>query len=275
MNDPAVDKPWNLAARWSAWREARAVRRRPIAPDLWRRTLNRYPFLRRRDPADEQRLQRLCSLFLDRKEFSAVGRVRLGNDVVVAVAAQACLPALRLGLAVYDGFVGIVLHEDAVVVRRETRDDIGVVHDEEQVLAGEAMDGGPLMLSWRDVRQAGRSAHLGYNVAIHEFAHVMDMRHGLSTDQPVLPPGVAVRPWVDTLARSFERFVQAVDREEETLLDPYGAQAPEEYFAVASEAFFVAPQRLLQADPTLYALLKSWYRQDPALETPPPRPPED
>ncbi|MFY7857750.1 MAG: zinc-dependent peptidase [Rubrivivax sp.] len=266
---------WQWSARWALWREDRAVRRRPIAPDLWRRTLNRYPFLRRRDPADEQRLQRMCSLFLDRKEFSAVGRVRLGNDVVVAVAAQACLPALRLGLSVYDGFVGIVLHEDAVLVRRETRDEAGVVHDEEQVLAGEAMDGGPLMLSWRDVRQAGQSARVGYNVAIHEFAHVMDMRHGLSGDEPALPAGLSVRHWVSTLARAYESHAEAVDRDEETLLDPYGAQAPEEFFAVASEAFFVAPQRLLQTDAALYELLKGWYRQDPAVEMPPPRPFEE
>jgi Mlc titration factor MtfA (ptsG expression regulator) len=55
-------------------------------------------------------LRRLTSLFLDRKEFTAVPPVRLTNDVVVAVAAQACLPVLHLGLQRYDGFVGIVLH---------------------------------------------------------------------------------------------------------------------------------------------------------------------
>jgi len=43
------------------------------------------------------------------------------------------------------------------------------------------MEGGPLMLSWQDVRAAGRSASLGYNVVIHEFAHVLDMADGLAT----------------------------------------------------------------------------------------------
>ena len=40
------------------------------------------------------------------------------------------------------------------------------------------MDGGPLMLSWQDVADAGSSAEWGYNVVIHEFAHVIDQRDG-------------------------------------------------------------------------------------------------
>ena len=69
--------------RWRELREARAIARRPVPDDLWRRTLNRYPFLRRRDPGDEILLRRLVSLFLDRKEFSAAGRIRLTNALHV------------------------------------------------------------------------------------------------------------------------------------------------------------------------------------------------
>ena len=76
--------------------------------------------------------------------------------MAVAIAAQACLPVLRLGLRPYDGFVGIVVHPDEVQVRREFVDDDGVVHEYDDVLAGEAMEGGPVMLSWRDVSGARR-----------------------------------------------------------------------------------------------------------------------
>src|SRR4051812_5611401 len=133
-----------MLQRWRAWREAAAVARRPIADDLWKRTLVRYPFLRRRDPADVAELRRLTSLFLDRKEFDARPGVRLTNDVVVAVAAQACLPVLRLGLGAYDGFVGIVLHPDQVVARRTAADDDGIVHEYDELLVGEAMERGPV-----------------------------------------------------------------------------------------------------------------------------------
>lgn len=252
--------------RWNAWRERRAVARRPIDDGLWRRTLARYPFLRRRDPNDEQELRRLTSLFLDRKEFDVRGDLRLSNHMVVAVAAQACLPVLRLGLEPYADFVGIVLHADAVVARREVHDDDGLVHEYDEVLSGEAMQGGPLMLSWRDVRGAGQTAEAAYNVVIHEFAHVIDMAWGLSGEQPRLPPAIARAQWRQALAEGLAGLRAAHDRGEETLLDPYGAEAPEEFFAVASEGFFVTASRMRDAHPVLYALLAMLYRQDPAAE---------
>jgi len=257
----------SLRARWSARRDAAAVARRPIPDDLWKRTLVRYPFLRRGSVTDAAELRRLTSLFLDRKEFTALGGQRLTNDVVVAIAAQACLPVLRLGLARYDRFVGIVVHPDQVVARREVSDEDGVVHEYEELVSGEAMEGGPVMLSWRDVRGSGQSAAVGYNVVIHEFAHVLDMADGFADGVPLLPPELPLREWLATLENEYGRFVQRVEAGEDTALDPYGAQSPEEFFAVASEAFFTAPEIMKGEHPALYAMFALFYRQDPAAES--------
>jgi len=43
----------------------------------------------------------------------------------------------------------------------------------------------------------------------------------------------------------------------------YGAQSVDEFFAVASEVFFVAPADLRVEHPALYELLAGYYRQDP------------
>ncbi|MEN9627559.1 MAG: hypothetical protein RJA10_786 [Pseudomonadota bacterium] len=253
-----------LGRWWQGRREEAALRRRPIADDLWKRTLIRYPFLRAESAPGAPALRRMTSLFLDRKEFSAVPPVRLTNDVVVAVAAQACLPVLHLGLARYDGFVGIVLHPDQVVAPRQHLDEFGVMHEYEQTLAGEVVEGGPVMLSWRDVRGSGRTAHEGYNVVIHEFAHVLDMADGLSDGIPPLPPDWPRAEWAAVLEQEYGSFVDRVNADEVTALDPYGAEGPDEFFAVASEAFFVSPLRLLGEHPALYALLARFYRTDPA-----------
>ena len=137
-----------MLGRWlHGWRERRedaALRRRAIPDDLWKRTLIRYPFLQRRDAAAAAELRRLTSLFLDRKEFSTAGGLRLTDAMVVAIAAQAVLPVLRLGLHRYDSFVGVVVHEDQVVARREVADEDGIVHEYDELLAGEAMQGGPI-----------------------------------------------------------------------------------------------------------------------------------
>ena len=70
--------------------------------------------------------------------------------------------------------------------------------------------------------------------------------------------------WLNALADEYEAFAEAVDAGEATFLDPYGAEALEEFFAVASEAFFVAPKELEAEHPPVYELLKTFFRQDPA-----------
>jgi MtfA peptidase len=263
-----------LERLWRGWRSARdeaAVRRRAIPDDLWKRTLVRYPFLQRRDPADAAELRRLTSLFLDRKEFHCTGGLKPSNALVVAIAAQAALPVLRLGLERYDGFVGLIVHPEPVVARRSHADDDGVVHEYDESLAGEAMEGGPVMLVWPDVRRAGHSAATGYNVVIHEFAHVLDMADGVADGLPLLPPTIGHAEWCRTLETEYDSLVQAVEAEQPTVLDPYGAVAPEEFFAVASESFFVDPLRLRAEHEELYRLLGRFYGQDPAEDTPPRR----
>ena len=261
---------------WKAWqarRERASVQRRAIPDDLWKRTLVRYPFLQRRDPADAAELRRLTSLFLDRKEFTCAGGLRLTDAMAVAIAAQAALPVLRLGLAAYDGFVGIVIHPDAVVASRTQQDEDGVVHEYDETLAGEAMEGGPVMLSWPDVRRAGHSAAQGYNVVIHEFAHVLDMAGGWSADDrlPLLPATLPAAEWTGTLKRDFESFVRRVEAGDTTALDAYGATSKQEFFAVASECFFVNPAAMQAEHAALYGLFTRLYGQNPTAERPPPR----
>jgi hypothetical protein len=253
-----------LLQRLARGREQRALARRAIPEPLWQLTLSRLPFLAMLGRADLAELRRLSCLFLDRKEFSGAHGLQVSDEMAVAIAAQACLPVLRFGLAPYEGFVGIVVQPDEVIVRREVTDDDGIVHAYDDVLAGEAMEGGPVMLSWHDVGQAGESSAWGYNVVIHEFAHVLDMGDGVADGVPPMPDAAARRGWVQTLQREFEAFAALVDAGADTLLDPYAAEAPEEYFAVASEAFFVAPEDLRRERPQTYALLAGYYRQDPA-----------
>ncbi|MFT3955395.1 MAG: zinc-dependent peptidase [Piscinibacter sp.] len=249
---------------WRQWRSARTLERRAIPDPLWQLTLARYPFIAGRSEEDRQRLRELSTLFLADKEFAGMQGLAVDDGMAVAIAAQACLPILRLGLAHYDGFKGIVVHPDVVVARREVMDEDGVVHHYDEELSGEAMEGGPVMLSWRDVADAGDSAAWGYNVVVHEFAHVLDMRDGAADGVPLLPDRAARERWLAVLEPEWQDFCERVDAGEDTLIDPYGAEAIDEFFAVSSEVFFVDPSALRAGHPELYALLAGYYRQDPA-----------
>ncbi|NRF69743.1 zinc-dependent peptidase [Aquincola sp. S2] len=254
-------------ARWRSHREARALERRAIPDALWELTVVRLPFLAARPAEDLQRLRQLASLFLDQKEFIGGGDLVVDDAMAVCIAAQACLPVLRFGLEPYRGFVGIVVHPDEVVARREVTDDDGVVHAYDEVLSGEAMEGGPVMLSWHDVHEAGNTAEWSYNVVIHEFAHVLDMGDGEADGVPPLPTVAEREAWAALIDADYERFCERVDAGEETVLDPYGAEGVDEYFAVASEAFFVNPKAMRAEHPELYGMLARYFDQDPASYT--------
>jgi Mlc titration factor MtfA (ptsG expression regulator) len=240
-----------IARWWRQQREARAVERRAIGDALWTSTLAALPFIAVRPAEQQQRLRRLCSLFLDRKEFTGAQGFVVTDEIALAVAAQACLPVLELGLDRYDAFVGIVMHCEAVVAPREVMDEHGVVHAYDEELSGEAMQGGPLMLAWSDVLVDAEESPTAYNVVIHEFAHVLAMRDGAL--------------WLGALMPEYDRYCERVVCGYETVIDTYAAEAPDEFFAVGSESFFVTPRELKEEQPVLYRLLASYYRQDPSL----------
>lgn len=253
-----------IARWWRRRRDARTLRKRAIPPALWQATLARYPFLAALEPDAQARLRELATLFLAEKEFTTTGGLVLSDEIAVSVAAQACLPVLELGLAPYAGFVGLVVHPDEVVARREQVDEHGIVHQYDEVLTGEAMEGGPVMLSWRDVAEAGATAEQGYNVVIHEFIHVLDMVDGRADGIPPLPGPAALRHWQQVMEAAYDRFCRALEAGREPFLDPYGAEAIEEFFPVSAEAFFVAPLALRDEQPALYDLFRDYFRQDPA-----------
>ena len=134
--------------------------------------------------------------------------------------------------------------------------------------SGEAWEGGPLLISWRDVQMAGD----GYNVVIHEFAHKLDMRNGPPDGVPPLPPEIPRKQWEETLFAAYDDFCLRVEQAEhagkETRLDPYAAENEAEFFAVMSEVFFETPALLEAEYPAFYALLRVFYRQNPAAAGP-------
>jgi Mlc titration factor MtfA (ptsG expression regulator) len=244
------------------------LRRRRAAPAipeaLWCATLDRFAFLAALPAPDQARLRDLAARFLAGKEFHGAHGFEITDEVALAIAAQAVLPVLNLGLHWYDDFVGIVVHADEVVARRTLTDEHGVVHHYDEVLAGEAMEGGPVMVNWRDVGGAGATAEAGYNVVIHEFIHKIDMRDGEPDGCPPLPSRGMRQAWLGVMQAEYAGFREkAIIAErfggEPTWLDPYGATAIDEFFAVACEAYFVNRERFAREFAPLLSLFDGFF----------------
>jgi MtfA peptidase len=241
-------------------------RPKAIPEALWQATLRRYPFVARRPAAELLQLRGLIGQFLKRKEFTGAHGLAVTDEMAVAIAAQACLPVLHLGLSWYDDFTGIVVHPGAMLARRQTTDHVGVVHQYKEALLGEAMQGGPVTLSWQDVAASGDFAERGHNVVIHEFIHKIDMCDGLADGCPPLPSRAGHAAWRNTMQAAYNAFCEQVAMAERfgapaPWLDAYGATAPAEFFAVACEAYFVNRERFTVDFAALTALFDRFFKQ--------------
>src|SRR5262249_629767 len=139
----------------------------------------------------------------------------------------------------YEELMSVLLYPEEFVVNRATEDDTGIVTESEDVLSGESQDTSRVVLSWRDIREPLADGEI-CNVVLHEFAHYPDNSlDGAFTD--VEDRNEALKAWHDVLASEFDAHCEAVEAEEDTLIDPGGAEDPAEFFAYATEVFFEAP----------------------------------
>ncbi|MFN0313892.1 MAG: zinc-dependent peptidase [Burkholderiales bacterium] len=246
------------------WRHGRALARAKervqIDEALWFDTLTRFHFLEALAPGERARLRELVQLFLDQKEFATAHELPMTQNMRLSVACQACMLILNLGIEYYRGWSGIVLYPAQFRPRHTYMDPMGIMHQGEEVLSGEAWPGGPVILSWEDVEQGSRD---GVNVVIHEFAHKLDMLNGAANGHPPLHPGMKQGVWANVFTQAYEDFCRWVDSGRYTPIDPYASEAPAEFFAVFSEAFFETPDIVKDIYPALYEQMSLFYRQDP------------
>ncbi len=275
---------------WSRLRAAFGSTPASIPEPLWQAILAQLPFLDRLSLVDKARLKIMCERLLDRKPMSGMRGFEVSDEIAVLVAAQACLLVLNLDLGLYDDMSAILIFPDAFGVRQRQIDEAGVVHEWDEELAGEAVEqGGAVVLSWPDMAPMPEVAE-SHNLVIHEFAHKIDMSRGAANGCPPFLPGLhdpaLLNDWPAVFSAAYDDFCARVDRMEAALpldfdpdlpthadwydelaaelpLDPYASRDPAEFFAVASEAFFVAPRPLADGYPQIYRKLAAYYRQNP------------
>ncbi|MCU0834533.1 MAG: zinc-dependent peptidase [Chromatiaceae bacterium] len=250
------------------WRRQILERERArVDAATWERLFARLPLLAGLSEGESRELRDLALLFLRDKTLEEARGLRLDADRRLAIALQACLPVLHLGLDWYRGWYAVIVYPEEFVPEREWVDEDGLVWVEEEAKSGEAWERGPVILSWADVEAGG--VRDGYNVVVHELAHKLDMLDGAANGHPPLHAGMSDADWARVFTSAYEDMVERTDRGEETPIDPYAAESPAEFFAVMSEAFFELPHLLAAEYPEVYDQLRAFYRQDPAARLAP------
>jgi len=246
------------------WRAQRVLQAQALPESLWREAWDALPFLAMYSDDERARLREKVVLFLDAKSIVGANGHEVTPVQRVVIALQACALVLNLDFALYDGWENVIVYPGEFVPNWEWEDEAGVVHRNSDPMAGEAMEGGPVVLSWADTEASRDYRESGMNLAIHEFAHKIDMGNGDANGRPPLPAGMSPDLWTKTLTSAFDDFCGRVDRGEFTAIDPYAAESPGEFFAVLSEVFFAAPALLREEYRAVYQQFAQFFRQDPA-----------
>ncbi|EGV18214.1 M90 family metallopeptidase [Thiocapsa marina] len=247
----------------TGWWQSRVLERERarVDPRDWEHVRDALPLLDDLTEEESGRLADLALLFLRDKRLDPAQGLALTDRMRLAIALQASLPVLGLGLDWYRGWYAVIVYPEEFVPEREVMGDDGVVWTEQEAKSGEAWEQGPIILSWADV-EAGMERD-GYNVVIHEMAHKLDMRDGAANGCPPLHAGMSPKAWAEAFSAAYEDLCRRVDADEDTPIDPYATESPAEFFAVLSEGFFELPDLVHSEYPAVYEQLRLFYRQDP------------
>ncbi len=232
-------------------------------PPAWAKTLDAIPHVPAFAGHARKRHQDLTQIFLAEKTFEGCGGLELTDAMRVTIAGLATLLILGMDDDIFDNVQTILVYPDAFSAPNKVEIGPEIALEDQSDRLGEAHYRGPVILAWAEVEEDVRDPWMGRNLVFHEFAHQLDMLNGEADGVPNLPREMQ-EPWAKVMHTEFRRLRKKSRHHRETLIDPYGASEPAEFFAVVTEAFFDSPRDLAIEHPDLYGLLRQYYRQDPA-----------
>jgi Mlc titration factor MtfA (ptsG expression regulator) len=211
----------------------------------------------------QMQLKHHIKQFLHQKNFVGCAGLIVSDEMRIVIAAKACLLLLNRPSAVYGKLTHILIYPSAFLVPQKQHDSNGLIIEHTDTLAGQSWGDGRVLLAWDEILKNRHQIEEGHDVVLHEFAHQLDSEDGVHDGTPVLGQRAAYAEWKLIMQNEFDYLRHSAEHGEATLIDPYGAQNPAEFFAVVTEAFFMRSTELAQFHPALYQQLHKYYRVDP------------
>lgn len=246
-----------------------ALRRRTLAspfPPAWREFLKtHYDHYERLPTALRAHFEDDVRILLAETRITGV-EVEVTDELRLLVAASAATISLGWRGYEWDQLTEVLLYPEEfdrdyhfTSDQRFGRDEGTEAFPGATVLAGQTHPWGTVILSVPALLESFAVPDDGFHVGLHEFAHLLEMKGAHFDGIPIGLDGAQSREWVAVVEKEMERL-----RKGKSALDPYGAESPVEFLAVAIEAFFEIPIEVRQRHRELYAILSAYFVQDPA-----------
>jgi len=228
------------------WRVAQT----DLVPEYGQWFQRRVPLYQKLDAAGRARFERDVQFVLDEYSFEGVQGVAVTDALRLSVAA---------GIAVLlHGRPSWELPGSRSVLFYPERFDETYHGNITARYDGMAHQQGPIILTVAAVRHSWEEPGDGNNVVLHELAHLFDFDNEGADGVPSLVDPGSAPDWQALVREEMRRI-----RQGRSLLRPYGAEAPSEFFAVAVEHFFEQPAPMARRHGELFRALVSFFRVDP------------
>lgn len=265
-------------------RKRRRLLAQPLSPTCTESLETSVPVYARLPDDQKRNLQDIARVLVAEKNWEGCGELSRGKltcEMKLVIAAQAGLLLLGQGLDplrddLYPNVESVLVYPRAFVSSAPRSvapvGPLAIMTDEGQTNLGEAWQqnahgGGPVILSWADAQRGGQDPADGHNVVLHEFAHKLDMLDGSVNGTPLLESRDQLDQWKTVMTSEYIQLSRSAAMGMPTIMNPYGATSPGEFFAVATETFFEKPREMQQHHTMLYDTLKGFYKVDPVKWT--------
>lgn len=233
----------------------RPLRRWRIAqermPGRWRRWLEEHvPLYDKLDEEARRRFHWDVQFVMDEYTFEGVEGVEVTEALRLSVAAGVAL--------LLHGRPSWELPGSSTVLFYPNRFNDAYYDSADAAYDGMAHQQGPIILTAPAVETSWTHPSDGDNVVLHELAHLLDFANEGADGVPSLVASSSAASWQALVRKEMRRI-----REGTSVLRPYGAEAPSEFFSVAVEVFFERPSQLARHHEALFEALVAFFHLDP------------
>ncbi|MEO8710594.1 MAG: M90 family metallopeptidase [Parafilimonas sp.] len=209
-------------------------------------------FYRQLNDADKLRFE------IKIKEFLSYVRIHAVNTEIdeldkLLVASSAVIPVLNFDWHYYN------LRDVLIYADTFNKDEFSVAGEDRNILGmvGTGAMQRMMILSKPALRQGFKNENAANNTGIHEFVHLLDKADGETDGVPeqLLNKQYTI-PWIKYMSEEIEKIKQG-----NSDINVYGATSNAEFFAVAAEYFFSAPQLFKTNHPELFKLMEKIFHQ--------------
>lgn len=199
-------------------------------------------------PPLKRDFERRVRYFLSSKEFIPKKMEQVTEEMKILISASAIQLAFGFRPINFASFPKIIIFPEEYYSSFSKR-----MHK------GEVNLKGSIVFSWQDFLKGYKFPFDGYNVGLHEMAHVLQMEDAFGKEEFTILDAECLSNWHKVSLLEYRK----IRKGEKSFLREYAGTSLPEFFAVCVEHFFEQPQQFKQQIPLLYEALVRLLHQDP------------